>query len=278
MSLQCILAALSTKDISATEKLVLICAANYTDPQARCYPSQRKLAEDSGLTDRTVRAALASLREKGLIEVLERRRPDGSRSTDLITLKLQAEAISGGVGKMLPGGGENASGLMNQSSNQIEKNTPRRRCPPEWEPSYEDRLAVPDLTETEVSSALAEFRDHTFGTARSDWSATFRNWLREAKRRKDRDTARQRTSGPSAKLDAKRANHERSWRAAVSLADDEPGWNPVGEDYCGRPGTTVAGLDGASIAETGGVAPSGEGGGDARDFPPLRLVSPTGTG
>lgn len=64
---------------------------------------------------------------------------------------------------------------------------PSKRCPAAWEPSPEDLAAEPQLTAGEIERELAKFRDHTFGTARSDWSATFRNWIRRAAERTPRN-------------------------------------------------------------------------------------------
>jgi len=112
MSLQAITAALALRGFSSSEKLLLIAWANYADENGKCYPSQKRLAEDTGLSDRQIRTIAASLAERGLIHRLERRRPDGSRSTDLVTLVClqQAEVTSGGVRKSLPGGAEVTSG------------------------------------------------------------------------------------------------------------------------------------------------------------------------
>jgi hypothetical protein len=54
-----------------------------------------------------------------------------------------------------------------------------RRCPEDFAPSAElvAEVAAPGVN---VARELAKFRDHTFKTARSDWPATFRNWLRDA--------------------------------------------------------------------------------------------------
>lgn len=63
-----------------------------------------------------------------------------------------------------------------------------KRCPEGWTPTSAD-LEVGEgkgLTPAEIAAAFERFRDHTFGTARSDWSATFRNWLRETADRKSR--------------------------------------------------------------------------------------------
>ena len=53
---------------------------------------------------------------------------------------------------------------------------------------------APDI---DVERELAKFRDHTFRVGRTDWAATFRNWLRES-------VDRAKPSGGSF-LDAKKA-------------------------------------------------------------------------
>lgn len=54
-----------------------------------------------------------------------------------------------------------------------------RRCPEDFTPSP-DLVAEVAAPGVNVARELAKFRDHTFKTARSDWPATFRNWLRDA--------------------------------------------------------------------------------------------------
>jgi hypothetical protein len=56
-----------------------------------------------------------------------------------------------------------------------------RRAPPTWEPSA-DLLAwcASDHPDVNAQAEAAKFRDYTFGTSRSDWDATFRNWIRKA--------------------------------------------------------------------------------------------------
>lgn len=120
MSVQAITCAMALRGVSPSEKLLLLALANYADERMQCWPSQRRLAEDTCLTDRTVRALLAKLEREGTISRTERTREDNSRSTDIVTLHFAgvvmspasggAEIISGGVRKPLPGGAETASG------------------------------------------------------------------------------------------------------------------------------------------------------------------------
>ena len=58
---------------------------------------------------------------------------------------------------------------------------PTRRCPADWLPSSEllaqMRAECPGV---DLERETAKFRDYTFSTARSDWDATWRNWMRKA--------------------------------------------------------------------------------------------------
>jgi hypothetical protein len=54
-----------------------------------------------------------------------------------------------------------------------------RKCPASFEP---DRaFALSALSDLDVEAELARFRDHEFREPRSDWDATWRNWIRTCK-------------------------------------------------------------------------------------------------
>ncbi len=89
MSVQQITLALALRNVSQAEKLLLIVLANYADEDGRCWPSQKRLGEDAGMSDRSVRTALVKLEEAGLIVRERRNRRDGSRGTDMIELHLE---------------------------------------------------------------------------------------------------------------------------------------------------------------------------------------------
>lgn len=118
MSVQAISQALKIRGVSPSEKLVLMVLANYADEHNRSFPSHRRLSEETGLSERTILTVMKALEARELLVRQERKRPDGSRSTDLITLNIGGETISprgeidgGGVGKPLRGGGEMVSPL-----------------------------------------------------------------------------------------------------------------------------------------------------------------------
>ncbi|MFY8143063.1 MAG: DUF1376 domain-containing protein [Caulobacter sp.] len=84
---------------------------------------------------------------------------------------------------------------------------PRKRCPPDWMPSQatNDKLREEGIGEYNRPSALARFKDHEFPKARSDWDATYRNWIR-----KDAESDR-RNPGRAGN------SHDERKRAAVEL-------------------------------------------------------------
>ena len=57
-------------DLSPTERLVLYVYVSYTNNDGQCWPSASTLARGTGLSVRAVRKTAASLRARGLLEVL----------------------------------------------------------------------------------------------------------------------------------------------------------------------------------------------------------------
>jgi DNA-binding transcriptional ArsR family regulator len=68
------------------QKFTLVTAAQYCNDQGICWVGQETLAEDMSMSARSVRTHLGKLEEQGLIVRRERRRRDGTRSSDLIEL------------------------------------------------------------------------------------------------------------------------------------------------------------------------------------------------
>jgi biotin operon repressor len=100
MSIQAVGWALAQNISPSSAKFVLVAIANYADENCRCWPSQQRLANDTSLTERSIRSAIIALEELGYVKRVERRRQDGSRAADLIEiigLNPQPEKSSGGV-------------------------------------------------------------------------------------------------------------------------------------------------------------------------------------
>lgn len=97
MSIQAMQWALSFEAENATEKAILLVIANYSDGNGRSYPGQQNIAVQASSSERTVRRVLESLEARGIIAREERRRKDGSRTSDIIVLSAfqQADKLAG---------------------------------------------------------------------------------------------------------------------------------------------------------------------------------------
>jgi hypothetical protein len=212
MSVQALAAAFSLEIESPTVKLVLLGLANYCDQKGRCWPSQKELSLLTSLSERAIRDALGVLVASGIVSREERRRPDGSRSTDVITLlflqpasaaacenetKTQAASAAGGGARRAGGGAPAAGPTTFEPSKDISPvaNAPGesaradidkskgKRLPLDWRP--EKLVGVDDgrCTVVLAQTELAKFRDYWTAQPgvkgrKVDWEATWRNWLR----------------------------------------------------------------------------------------------------
>lgn len=129
MSVQAIALSLKKQGLKPSEKLLLLALSNYADDAMRCWPSHKTLASDTGLSQRTILTTFKRLEAAGLLTRTPRDRPDGSRGSDIITLRLggemiapRGETIAPPVGKSFQGGGEMVSPLTTfEPSNEPSK-------------------------------------------------------------------------------------------------------------------------------------------------------------
>lgn len=216
MSVQALTCALAMGGLGPSEKLLLIALANYADAAMRCYPSNRRLCEDTGLSERTVRTVLKALEDRRIISRLERTRSDGSRTSDLVTLHFAGlilapphpgaeiagggATIAGGAGQPLPGGGAMIAPLTTfepvtepkreadaSLSSKPTKDARGSRIAADWKPGEaETNYALKEgLSLEEIDREADKFRDYYLakagaGARRVDWYASWRTWVRNA--------------------------------------------------------------------------------------------------
>jgi hypothetical protein len=108
MSIQAMSAAFEVQGLSPSEKVVLLALANYADEKNRCWPSQKRLAEMTGLTDRWVRKILSTLETRGFLTREKRCRDDGSQTSDVFQLRLTPPELTSGGAELSSGGGRNS--------------------------------------------------------------------------------------------------------------------------------------------------------------------------
>ena len=73
---------LRAKGLSSTAKVVYALLVDYAWSDGQCFPGQRRMAEDLGFTEQTIRRALAELRDFGLIDWTQR----GAMRTNVYSL------------------------------------------------------------------------------------------------------------------------------------------------------------------------------------------------
>ena len=69
-----------------TAKLVLIMLANYADENYSSYPSNSKLSDLCGCDERTIKRAIKTLVEDGLVRVTPRFAKDGKQTSNSFTI------------------------------------------------------------------------------------------------------------------------------------------------------------------------------------------------
>ena len=207
MSVQAMTWAFGARGLTPSEKLVLLCLANYATKDLQAWPSQETVAEETELSPRTVWSALKSLEGKEVIRRKRRFRSDGTRTTDVFTINLAAPVfdqarettrnpcddhsqplheplatvatltsfeppIEPSIGTKTPPTPPQAGGKRGH------------RLPDDWQPSPQDRdkARAEGLTEPEIDRAAIEFCNYWHsrpgsGGCKLDWSRTWHNWV-----------------------------------------------------------------------------------------------------
>ena len=82
--------------IPSSPKVALYALASRCNAHGECWPSQPQLCDDTGLSRRTLRRALHSLRDRGLVKIVPRGRnkDKGGRLSDLYIINMvPAESV-----------------------------------------------------------------------------------------------------------------------------------------------------------------------------------------
>lgn len=68
--------------------MVLACLIKHSDSDYICFPSYKTIAKECSISQKTVGQALKALSKKRLIEITNRSRDDGSKSSNLYSINL----------------------------------------------------------------------------------------------------------------------------------------------------------------------------------------------
>lgn len=138
MSVQAMTWALQQRVRSATHKAVLLVLANRMDPAGFGWPSQKLVAQESQCSDRTVRRVLLDLEADGVLIRADRRRKNGSYTSDTIqfAMPMPEDKLSAGYP---------ADNLTNGQIDQRSDTTApadRLSAPTSFEPNTKNRKKV----------------------------------------------------------------------------------------------------------------------------------------
>ena len=194
MSMLLMVNAMRTKVGNPLRKLVLIKLADNANDDGECWPSYQHIADQCEISKRSVINHITALCEAGLLRKELREGPKGN-SSNLFHLTLcGAGAALGGAGAALGGG----AGAAPRISNSFESvNEPYSGKPEIVKPTRGSRLSsewqIPDdwiawAAQQGIASQAARFEADKFrdfwiskpgqGGVKSDWQATWRNWIR----------------------------------------------------------------------------------------------------
>jgi hypothetical protein len=129
-------------------KILLLAAANYADPDGKCWPKVETLAFDSEVSKRTIQRKLADLQALGLIRVEQQFDHKGRQIESLIFLLMEGEgdilaprAAVGVTPACHPGGDTTLSPLESLNNHKNKQYTPASKKKSD-EPYSEDFLSV----------------------------------------------------------------------------------------------------------------------------------------
>lgn len=156
MSVQAITAAFAFDAPSSNAKLVLLALANYADEDGVCYPSVKRLATMTGLSDRSVRYALQALVDAGAMDRNHRRRADGSRTSD--EYRLHIPAANGAASEQ-----EARPAASKPSKRQIlHKQAARGAGLTTFEPSAEPKAITPQTPIGQLAALIFQLQPKDF--------------------------------------------------------------------------------------------------------------------
>lgn len=156
-------------------KFVLVGLANHANPRGEAWPSIDRLSKYTGYSSRSIQRGLSELVKLDLIKIEEK---PGRTNLYIITAFDQSRGdmvsgvtpCQGGVSPCHPNHKEPSSN--NRRAHQIPSDFQPTQANVEWAQS-----ARPDV---DIKDATDQFIDYWIGSGKpkTDWQATWRNWIR----------------------------------------------------------------------------------------------------
>src|ERR1051325_2499416 len=128
-------------------KILLLAAANYADPEGKCWPKVGTLATDSEVSKRTIQRKLAELQERGFIRVVPQYDNRGKQIQSMIYLLMDdgvGDTLSPQVGVTPERHGEGDTTLSPTESMNKQKNKQSKRSKDEeYSEEFETEVGQP---------------------------------------------------------------------------------------------------------------------------------------
>lgn len=187
MSFESMAWAVKQKTANSGQQLVLLLLANHTNGHTgQCNPSHKLLAEECRMGISTLKNHIKGLEESGLLKIIH-------VSKDGVSLPNQY--ILGGVGQNLAEGGSESDRGVGQNLATKQEDKPVIK-PSKKATRLPDDFVVPDewklwaksnRPDLQIQVVADSFVDYWIargdaGAAKTNWLATWRNWVRNAKK------------------------------------------------------------------------------------------------
>ncbi len=195
-------------ELPPTPKLVLLVLADHADDQGFCFPGTATISRRASVSERTLTRVLAKLEEQGYIARSRRHLANGNRTSDgyLLTPDQATEWRL----DQPPSEHDQPPAVASTGEPSVEPSVKKKaahRLPDNWEPSNAHRLQA-QMRGVDADYEAAKFRDWCLSNdaRKSDWEATFRNWIRNARPEPGMGTQRQRPGNAPPRTPADRMN------------------------------------------------------------------------
>lgn len=171
--------------LTATQKLVLLAMADWSNDEGICWPSIAKLASKTSLSERGLRKVIRSLEELGLVDTEEK---PGRGNLYHLTLD-PGTTFPPPRHEVPPTPEPRSSNTFNDTPKTLPSlsgGSRKRMLPPDWVAGEEEiswaLTKFPALTRSEIENETDRFRDYWIaeGKLKADWRATWRNWIRRS--------------------------------------------------------------------------------------------------
>ena len=208
MSIRIMSSVFDSKTLKPTERLVMLALADHADDSGRCYPSNSRLQERTGLSERAIRQNVQTLRESGHLTVIF-----GAGQAGANVYILRADGAVDAPGSKCPPGRKctpprqqvppdgaadapKPSGTITEPPvDRARRQKPEVELPDGWVPNIRNIADAADrkFTAKETEDEADRFRNHHHakGSRFRDWNAAWRTWLGNARKFAGRSMAGQ---------------------------------------------------------------------------------------